>query len=59
MLEQDLSKLSRMIEDALVVAVEIDEPTAIYLLSMVSLELTEKIEAASSTRPDDPGRPRR
>jgi len=59
MLEQDLSKLSRMIEDALVVAVEMDEPTAIYLLSMVSLELTEKIEAASSTRPDDPGRPRR
>jgi hypothetical protein len=59
MLEQDLSKLSRMIEDALVVAVEMDEPTAIYLLSMVSLELTEKIEAASNTRPDDPGRPRR
>jgi hypothetical protein len=55
--EQDLSKLSRMIEDALVVAVEMDETTAIYLLSMVSLELTEKIEAAGSTRPDGPGRP--
>jgi hypothetical protein len=55
--EQDLSKLSRMIEDALVVAVEMDETTAIYLLSMVSLELTEKIEAASSTRPDGPGWP--
>jgi len=46
-----------MIEDALVVAVEMDETTAIYLLSMVSLELTEKIEAAGSTRPDGPGRP--
>jgi hypothetical protein len=55
--EQDLSKLSRMIEDALVVAVEMDETTAIYLLSMVSLELTEKIEAASSTRPDGSGWP--
>jgi hypothetical protein len=31
-----------------------DETTAIYLLSMVSLELTEKIEAASSTKPDGP-----
>ena len=55
--EQDLSKLSRMIEDALVVAVEMDETTAIYLLSMVSLELTEKIEAASSTKPEGPNWP--
>jgi|HubBroStandDraft_2_1064218.scaffolds.fasta_scaffold2197834_1 hypothetical protein len=55
--EQGLSKLSRMIEDALVVAVEMDETTAIYLLSMVSLELTEKIEAASSTKPDGPNWP--
>jgi hypothetical protein len=52
--EQDLSKLSRMIEDALVVAVEMGETTAIYLLSMVSLELAEKIEAAGSTKPDGP-----
>jgi hypothetical protein len=58
MLEQSLSKLNRMIEDALVVAVEMDERTAIYLLSMVSLELTEKIEAAS-TNPDGPGQPMR
>jgi hypothetical protein len=57
MLEQDLSKLNRLIEDALVIAVEMDETTAIYLLSMVSLELTEKIEAASSTKPDGPGQP--
>lgn len=57
--EQDLSKLSRMIEDALVVAVEMDETTAVYLLSMVSLELTEKIEAASSANPDGPGQPMR
>lgn len=57
--EQDLSKLNRMIEDALVVAVEMDETTAIYLLSMVSLELTEKIEAARSHKPDGPGQPMR
>lgn len=55
--EQDLSKLNRMIEDALVVAVEMDETTAIYLLSMVSLELTEKIEAASSINSDGLGWP--
>ena len=48
MLEQDLSKLSRMIEDALVVAVEMDERTAMYLLSLASLEVTERIEAACS-----------
>jgi hypothetical protein len=57
--EQDLSKLSRMIEDALVVAVEMDETTAIYLLSMASVELTEKIEAAGGTKPEDPGQPMR
>ena len=51
--EKDLSKLSRMIEDALVVAVEMDETTAVYLLSMASFEVAEKIEAACSTVPDD------
>lgn len=50
--EHDLSKLSRMIEDALVVAVEMDERTAIYLLSLASLDVTEKIEAAYS-EPDE------
>lgn len=48
MSEKDLSKLSRMIEDALVVAVEMDETTTVYLLSMASIEVTEKIQAADS-----------
>ena len=47
--EKDLSKLSRMIEDALVAAVEMDETTTVYLLSMASIEVTEKLQAAEST----------
>jgi hypothetical protein len=53
MSEKDLSKLSRMIEDALVVAVEMNETTAVYLLSMASIEVTEKLEAAESATSDD------
>jgi hypothetical protein len=48
MSEKDLSKLSRMIEDALVTAVEMGETTTVYLLSMASIEVTEKLEAAES-----------
>ena len=48
MSEKDLSKLSRMIEDALVTAVEMNETTTVYLLSMASIEVTEKLEAAES-----------
>jgi hypothetical protein len=54
MSEKDLSKLSRMIEDALVVAVEMDETTAVYLLSMASIEVTEKLQAADVAPSDDP-----
>ncbi len=46
--EKDLSRLSRMIEDALVTAVEMDETTTVYLLSMASIEVTEKLQAAES-----------
>jgi hypothetical protein len=53
MSEKDLSKLSRMIEDALVVAVEMDETTTVYLLSMASVDVTEKIQLAGSIVPDD------
>ncbi|MBU6464190.1 MAG: hypothetical protein KGK01_08745 [Bradyrhizobium sp.] len=49
--EKDLNKLSRMIEDSLAVAVEIDETTTIYLLSMASLQVTEKIKEANDIRP--------
>jgi hypothetical protein len=51
--EKDLNKLSCMIEDALTVAVEMDEATTIYLLSMASIQVTEKIETANRTKPDD------
>jgi hypothetical protein len=53
--EKDLSKLSRMIEDALVVAVEMDETTTVYLLSMASIEVTEKLQAAESTTSEEAG----
>lgn len=47
--EKDLNKLSRMINDSLAVAVEVDEATTIYLLSMASLQVTEKIKEANRT----------
>lgn len=46
--EKDLSKLSRLIEEALVTAVEMDETTTVYLLSMASIEVTEKLQASES-----------
>jgi hypothetical protein len=49
--EKYLNKLSRMIEDSLAVAVEMDEATTIYLLSMASLQVTEKMKAANRTTP--------
>lgn len=51
--EKDLSKLSRMIEDALVVAVEMNETTAVYLLSMASIDVIEKIQSSDRTASDD------
>lgn len=51
--EKDLSKLSRMIEDALVVAVEMDETTAVYLLSMASIDVTEKIQSSDRVASDE------
>jgi hypothetical protein len=60
MSEKDLSKLSRMIEDALVIAVEMDETTAIYLLSMASIEVTEKMATQDPMLPrGDPRQPMR
>jgi hypothetical protein len=53
MLQKDLSILNRLIEDALVVAVEMEEETTIYLLSMASIEVTERIRAVSRTVSDD------
>jgi hypothetical protein len=53
MSEKDLSRLSRMIEDALAVAVEMEETTTVYLLSMASIEVTEKLQAADLAPSDD------
>ena len=55
MSEQDLSKLCRLIEDALDVALEMDETTAAYLLSMASFEVTGKIEPSGGTKPGEGG----
>lgn len=51
--EKNLRKLSRMIEDALDVAVEMNETTAIYLLSMASIDVTEKIRSGDRAASDD------
>jgi hypothetical protein len=55
--EKDLNKLSRMIEDSLALALEMDEATTIYLLSMTRLQVTEKIKAANHTTPTTPSDP--
>jgi hypothetical protein len=54
MAEKDLSKLSRLIEDALAIAVEMDQTTTVYLLSMASIDVTEKIQAAEGTTSGGP-----
>jgi hypothetical protein len=53
MSKKDLSKLSSLIDEALAVAVEMNETTTIYLLSMASIEVTEKINAVGNTTSDD------
>jgi hypothetical protein len=47
--EKDLITLSRLIDHALQAAVQMDETTTVYLLSMASQDVTEKIEAANRT----------
>ncbi|HEV7600156.1 MAG TPA: hypothetical protein VGO49_07835 [Bradyrhizobium sp.] len=50
----DLNTLSRLIGDALAAAVQMDETTTVFLLSMASQDVTEKIAAASCpTAPGD------
>jgi hypothetical protein len=51
--DKDLSELSRMIDDALVVAAELDETTTVYLLSMASIDVAEKLRAAESATSGD------
>jgi hypothetical protein len=53
--EKDLITLSRLIDHALQAAVQLDETATIYLLSMASEEVSQRIEAAkrTTTVPDD------
>lgn len=47
--EKDLNTLGRLVDHALQAAVQMDETTTIYLLSMASQDVTEKIAAANRT----------
>jgi len=45
--EKDLKTLSRLVDHALQAAVQMDETTTVFLLSMARQDVMEKIEAAS------------
>jgi hypothetical protein len=47
--EKDLDTLSRLVDHALQAAVQMDQTTTVFLLSMASRDVMEKIEAASRT----------
>jgi hypothetical protein len=47
--EKDLNTLGRLVDHALQAAVQMHETTTIYLLSMASQDVMEKIEAANRT----------
>ena len=53
--EKDLKTLSRLVDHALQAAVQMDETTTVFLLSMASQDVMEKIEAAhrTTTAPSD------
>jgi hypothetical protein len=44
--QQDLDTLSRLVDVALQLAVQIDQKTIAYLLSMVSVEISSQIKTA-------------
>jgi hypothetical protein len=48
---EKLNALSRLIEDAFRLAMELDETMAAYILSIASRELSERIEQAEAQRP--------
>jgi hypothetical protein len=47
--EKDLDTLSRLVDHALQAAVQLDQKTTVFLLSMASRDVMEKIEAANRT----------
>lgn len=53
--EKDLNTLSRLVDHALQAAVQMDETTTVFLLSMARQDVIERIEAANraTTAPSD------
>jgi hypothetical protein len=51
---EKLNRLSRLIDDALQLARELDETMAAYILSIASREVSERIELGEDERPDQP-----
>jgi hypothetical protein len=51
--EKDLNTLSRLVDDALAAAVQMEEKTAALILSMASLEVSHRIEAIDDTMPEE------
>jgi hypothetical protein len=51
---EELNMLSRLIDDALQLAVELDETMAAYILSIASREVSERIERAEANLPPEP-----
>jgi hypothetical protein len=52
--EKDLNTLSLLIDDALNAAVQMEETSSIFLLSMASLDVSQKIDAANLACPTAP-----
>jgi hypothetical protein len=51
---EDLNMLSRLVDDALQLAIKLDETMAAYILSIASREVSERIEQAEAERPPEP-----
>jgi len=51
---EKLNMLSRLIDDALQLALQLDETMAAYILSIASREVSERIELQEAERPADP-----
>jgi hypothetical protein len=51
--EKDLDKLSRLVDEAMAAAIQMEEKTTAYILSIASLEVSLRIEAANGAKPDE------
>jgi hypothetical protein len=52
---EDLNMLGRLIDDALQLALELDETMTAYILSIASQQVSERIEAVEAGRPPESG----